>query len=134
MKTYIEFRSEYDDDSQHSENGYVELPRGRNIMESYCRWLKENQYPVDWVSQYEEYGWEVQIRIDDGWVWQMIQLSDEFLMIAEHRSIRIPFIKNPRIDSQLYTALSLFKEFLEQDDRLEFIGEYTRKEYEKQTC
>ena len=130
MKTFIEFRSTYEDDAQFDPDGNCLVPGGRGIMDAYVSWVRGRCERIDVVDQHSFYGWSVQLKINDGWVWQLIQNHDPWLLIAEARSIRIPFVNAKVVDARLEESLSLFKGFLGHDDHLEFVAEHTRAEYQ----
>ncbi len=133
MKTFIEFKSEYIDDTTWDNDDNMIVPGGKTIMESYAKWLRNKGDRVDPPFQHSFYGWATQIKLTNGGIWQMIQFANPWLMITKSSDFRIPLINAKRVDSNIKDSLSLFKQFLEQDTNLEFVNEFTHQEYENRT-
>lgn len=131
MKTYIEFRSKYPDDTEFDEAGDPVMPPGRNILTAYRVFLEAQGVQVSGIDQHSHYGQCVEVDIDGVQVWQMIQHPDPWLLIAESQVFRIPGLNAKRVDRKLYESLQLLRKFLNKDTSLEFVADYTRKEYEK---
>jgi len=129
MERFIEFKSSYPNDAI-ANGDDIEVPAGRNIMEAYRDWLKERGIGTETVEQHSSYGMSLDVEIDGGTVWQMIQESDQWLMTIVPDGLRIPFLNAAQMDARFDKAIHLFTDFLEADPKLDLIGSYTRQEFQ----
>ncbi len=132
MERFIEFTSNYPDDAEFTVEGDIGQPGGSNILEAYRGWLRGKQVKSSSIDQHSHYGMCIDVIIDDGTVWEMIQFPDPWLMILKPNSLAIPLFNASRVEARLERAAALFIEFLEYDSQLGFVGCFTRKEYDSQ--
>jgi len=130
MERFIEFTSEYPDDAEFTVEGDIGQPGGSNILEAYRAWLRRKQIKSSSVDQHSHYGMCIDVTIDDGTVWEMIQFPDPWLMILKPNCLAIPLFNASKVEARLECAKALFTEFLEHDPKLGFVGCFTRKEYD----
>lgn len=133
MEHFIEFTSEYPDDAEFTAEGDFGLPGGGNILEAYRGWLQSRQIESSQIEQHSHYGMCLDVFVDGGSVWEMIQFPDPWLMILTPNSLAIPLVTASKVKARLHRATALFTEFLDQDPKLGFVGLFTRKEYERQS-
>ena len=132
MERFIEFTSEYPDDAELTAEGDIGQPGGSNILEAYRGWLGDKGFSSSPIDQHSHYGMCIDVTIDDGTVWEMIQFPDPWLMILKPNSLAIPLVNASKVKARLERATVLFIEFLKHDPKLGFVGSYTRKEYDSQ--
>ena len=131
MKTHIEFRSDYEDDAEFSEEGDPAVPGGRNILEAYREWLGSRGIKASAVGPHSHYSMDLDVSVDEGEVWTMIQNPDPWLMITKPRGLRWPFMSRRRVEARHQAAIDLFTDFLKEDPKLHFVGASRRAEYER---
>ena len=132
MERYIEFTSKYPDDAELTPEGDIGQPGGSNILAAYRRWLRDKGFSSNPIDQHSHYGMCIDVTIDDGTVWEMIQFPDPWLMILKPNSLAIPLFTASKVAARLERATALFIEFLEHDSKLGYGGCFTRKEYDSQ--
>ncbi|MEZ5323501.1 MAG: hypothetical protein R3F19_00325 [Verrucomicrobiales bacterium] len=112
--------------AEFTSRGDIGQPGGSNILEAYRGWLRGKQIESSPVDQHSHYGMCVDVTIDDGTVWEMIQFPDPWLMILKPNSLAIPLFNASKVEARLERATALFIEFLECSPKRSLVASYQR--------
>ncbi|MES2697685.1 MAG: hypothetical protein V4773_29750 [Verrucomicrobiota bacterium] len=84
LPNYALFESSLPDDSVEVEEN-IEVPAGRNVMESLAQRFKESGVQTSVVSQHSFYGWSFEARISDRAFWFLLQHPAPWLLLVQDR-------------------------------------------------
>lgn len=106
------------------------LPPGRQLAAEIAQALQARGVElVRPVSQWESYGWEFTVRVEQRDVWFMLQRSDEWLVLSDVRKKMIERIRGTGGEEQHAMAVGVLASFLAAS-RFSKVTWFTKAEFE----
>ena len=127
-RTFVEFDSDFPDDSVFSDSGELAFPGGRNMFLSIINELKSRGVLFSEINQYKFYGWEIVADINGSKTWLLLQGLERWLLIIEDRSAKKGWFNRPAAPS--IETLNVIDDAMKNCENITNISWFSRKDYE----
>jgi len=127
IRNYVEFTADFPDDIVFSEEGDIQVPGRRNVLNVLRDMLLRLGFEVSPIGQHSYYGWDMTVSDGKYKYWFMIQDPDACLLITEPR-YRL-FTRRSKAREGLHECLVQLNRELAEDRRFHEIRWYTSQEY-----
>ena len=126
--TFVTFEAHPTDDAEFSSSGDIIVPAGRELSRTLTKSLELRGFKVAEWGQYEFYGWQTTVEMDDQKCWILFQGGERWLLIAERRNGFLGWAR--RAEGAFRSLFAEIDAALKSDSRFDNISWFTRAEYE----